>query len=41
MNHAVSTHFLVNHRLNNVWLDKIYEAGIPAVEIFCAKQHID
>lgn len=41
MNHAVSTHFLVNHRLNNVWLDKIYEAGIPSVEIFCAKQHID
>jgi len=41
MNHAVSTHFFVNHRLNNVWLDKIYEAGIPAVEIFCAKQHLD
>lgn len=41
MNHALSTHFLVNQRLNNVWLDKIYEAGIPAVEIFCAKQHID
>jgi len=41
MNHAVSTHFLVNQRLTNVWLDRIYEAGIPAVEIFCAKQHLD
>lgn len=41
MNHALSTHFIVNHRLSNVWLDRIYEAGIPAIEIFCAKQHID
>jgi sugar phosphate isomerase/epimerase len=32
---------LVNHRLNTVWLDKIRQAGVPAVEIFCARQHLD
>jgi sugar phosphate isomerase/epimerase len=31
----------VNHRLTAVWLDKIWDAGIPAVEIFCARQHLD
>jgi sugar phosphate isomerase/epimerase len=41
MNHVLSTHLFVNHRLTTVWLDKIEEAGIPAVEIFCAKQHLD
>jgi sugar phosphate isomerase/epimerase len=41
MNHVLSTHLLVNHRLNTVWLDKIWQAGIPAVEIFCARQHLD
>lgn len=41
MKHVLSTHLLVNHRLNTVWFDRIWEAGIPAVEIFCAKQHID
>lgn len=41
MNHAISTHVLVNHRLTTVWLERIYNAGIPAVEIFCAKQHLD
>lgn len=41
MNHALSTHLLVNHRLNTVWLDRIWQAGIPAVEIFCARQHLD
>jgi sugar phosphate isomerase/epimerase len=41
MEHVLSTHLLVNHRLNTVWLDKIYQAGIPAVEIFCARQHLD
>ena len=41
MNHALSTHFFANHRLTTVWLDKIWQAGIPAVEIFCARQHFD
>jgi sugar phosphate isomerase/epimerase len=41
MKHVLSTHVLVGHRLNTVWLDKIRQAGIPEVEIFCAKQHLD
>ena len=41
MDHILSTHLLVNHRLNTVWLDKIWQAGVPAVEIFCARQHLD
>ena len=41
MQHVLSTHVFVNHRLSTVWLDKIWQAGIPAVEIFCARQHID
>lgn len=38
---ALSTHVLAKHRLNTVWLDRIYNAGIPLVEIFCARQHFD
>jgi sugar phosphate isomerase/epimerase len=41
MNHVLSTHLFVNHRLTTVWLDKIRAAGIGAVEIFCARQHLD
>src|ERR1700692_4493623 len=41
MDHVLSTHLFVNYRLNTVWLDKIRQAGIPAVEIFCARQHLD
>jgi sugar phosphate isomerase/epimerase len=41
MNHVLSTHLFANHRLTTVWLEKIWQAGIPAVEIFCARQHID
>jgi sugar phosphate isomerase/epimerase len=41
MDHVLSTHLFVNHRLNTVWLDKILQAGVPAVEIFCARQHLD
>ena len=41
MNHVLSTHLFVNHRLSTVWLDRIQDAGIGAVEIFCAKQHFD
>jgi sugar phosphate isomerase/epimerase len=29
------------HRLTVAQLDKIQHAGIPAVEIFCARQHLD
>lgn len=41
MDHVLSTHLFVNHRLTTVWLDKIRQAGVPAVEIFCARQHLD
>src|SRR5919199_414047 len=41
MKHVLSTHLFVNHRLNTVWLDRIWDAGVPAVEIFCARQHLD
>jgi sugar phosphate isomerase/epimerase len=41
MNHVLSTHLLVNHRLTTFWLEKIWQAGVPAVEIFCARQHLD
>ncbi|MGA3023830.1 MAG: sugar phosphate isomerase/epimerase family protein [Bryobacteraceae bacterium] len=41
MNHVLSTHLFANHRLSTVWLDRIQDAGISAVEIFCAKQHFD
>jgi sugar phosphate isomerase/epimerase len=41
MQRALSTHLFVNHRLTTVWLDRIWDAGIPLVEIFCARQHVD
>jgi len=41
MNHVLSTHLFVNHRLTSFWLEKIWQAGVPAVEIFCARQHLD
>ncbi len=41
MDAVLSTHLFVNHRLTSVWLDRIWNAGIPAVEIFCARQHLD
>lgn len=41
MQRALSTYLLVNHRLSNVLLDRIWESGIPLVEIFCARQHLD
>lgn len=41
MDHVLSTHLVVNHRLTTAMLDKILHAGIPAVEIFCARQHLD
>jgi sugar phosphate isomerase/epimerase len=41
MNHALSTHLFVNHRLTTALLGRIQENGIPAVEIFGARQHLD
>jgi sugar phosphate isomerase/epimerase len=41
MDHALSTHLFVNHRLTTALLSKIQLAGIGAVEIFCARQHLD
>jgi sugar phosphate isomerase/epimerase len=41
MKHVLSTHLFVNHRLTSALLGKIQHAGIPAVEIFCARQHLD
>ena len=41
MKHVLSTHLFVNHRLTTAWLDRIWDASIPAVEIFCARQHLD
>ncbi|MEX2261999.1 MAG: sugar phosphate isomerase/epimerase family protein [Bryobacteraceae bacterium] len=38
---ALSSHLIVNHRLTVAWLNRILQAGIPAVEIFCARQHFD
>ena len=41
LNRVLSTHLIVNHRLTLAWLQRALQAGIPAVEIFCARQHLD
>jgi sugar phosphate isomerase/epimerase len=41
MDHVLSTHLFVNHRLTSALLGRIEQAGIRAVEIFCARQHLD
>jgi sugar phosphate isomerase/epimerase len=41
MKHVLSTHLIVNHRLTTAWLDRAFETGIRAVEIFVARQHLD
>jgi sugar phosphate isomerase/epimerase len=41
MERALSTHLFANHRLTTAWLDRIWNSGIPLVEIFCAQQHLD
>jgi sugar phosphate isomerase/epimerase len=41
MIHAISTHLFANHRLTTATLERIQHAGIPKVEIFCARQHLD
>lgn len=38
---VLSTHLFVNHRLTVATLSRIQAAGISAVEIFCARQHLD
>jgi sugar phosphate isomerase/epimerase len=38
---VLSTHLFVNHRLTIALLNRALQAGIPAVEIFCARQHLD
>jgi sugar phosphate isomerase/epimerase len=41
MKHILSTHLFVNHRLSGAMLSKIEKTGVTAVEIFCARQHLD
>jgi sugar phosphate isomerase/epimerase len=41
MDRFLSTHVCVNHRLSVAWLNRAMQSGIPAVEIFCARQHFD
>jgi sugar phosphate isomerase/epimerase len=41
LKHFLSTHLFVNHRMTVALLNRIQTAGIPAVEIFCARQHLD
>ena len=41
MKHALSTHLFANQRLTTALLDRIWDAGVPMVEIFCARQHLD
>ena len=41
MQQLLSTHLFVRHRLTTIWLERVWDAGFPAVEIFCARQHVD
>ena len=41
MQHALSTQLFVKHRLTTVWLDRIWDAEIPLVELVCERQHLD
>ena len=41
MQHVLSTHLFAHQRLTTAGLDRIHSAGFPAVEIFCARQHLD
>ena len=38
---ALSTRSLAAHRLTTVWLNKIWDAQIPSIELFCSRQHLD
>jgi sugar phosphate isomerase/epimerase len=41
MTPVLSSHLFVRHRLTTVWLERVWDAGFPQVEIFCARQHMD
>src|SRR5436309_10626236 len=41
MQHVLSTRLLSNHRLTTVWLNRIWDAEIPLIEFYCARQHLD
>ena len=41
MQHVLSSHLFLRHRLTTVWLERIWHAGFSAVEIYCARQHVD
>jgi len=41
MQHVLSTRLLSNHRLTTVWLNRIWDAQIPLIEFYCARQHLD
>ena len=41
MQEVLSTHLFVRHRLTTIWLERVWDAGFPQVEVFCARQHID
>jgi sugar phosphate isomerase/epimerase len=41
MQRVLSTHLMANHRLTGAILHRIWHAGVPAVELFCARQHLD
>lgn len=41
MTPVLSTHLFVGHRLTTVWLERVRDSGFAAIEIFCAREHID
>ena len=41
MQRALSTHLFANQKLTTALLDQIQSAGIPRIEVFCARQHLD
>ena len=41
MDRILSSHVTVNHRLTTTWLNRVEAAGLAAVEIFCAPQHLN
>lgn len=41
MDHVLSTHLFVKHRLSTALLDRILGSGVPAVEMFVNRQHLD
>lgn len=41
MQHVLSTHLFIRHRLTTVWLERIWSAGFDGVELYSARQHLD